>query len=109
MQCYNYEKYGHYASECRNVAVKEEKALCAKDGDNEEPTLLMMCDGGEDQEAWFVDTGASNHMTRKKSLFISLDKSFKVDISFGDARKVDVQGRGDILIQAKNGTHQFIT
>ena len=51
VQCYNCEKYGHYASECRNAAVKEENALCAKDGDNEEPTLLMICDGGEDQEA----------------------------------------------------------
>ena len=109
MQCYNCEKYGHYASKCRNAAVKEEKALCAKNGDNEEPTLLMICDGGEDQEAWFLDTGASNHMTGKNNLFISLDESFKGDISFGDARKVDVQGRGDILIQAKNGIHQFIT
>ena len=58
----------------------------------------MMCDGGEDQEAWFSDTGASNHMTGKKNLFISLDESFKGDISFGNARKVYVQGRGDILI-----------
>ena len=56
-----------------------------------------------------MDTGASNHMTGKKNLFISLDESFKGDISFGDARKVDVQWRGDIPIQAKNGTHQFIT
>ena len=90
VQCYNCEKYGHYASECRNAAVKEKKALCAKDGDSKEPTLLM-------------------NMTGKKNFFISLDESFKGDISFRDARKVYVQGRGDILIQAKNGTHQFIT
>ena len=51
MQYYNCEKNGHYNLECRNAAVKEDKALCAKDGDNEEPILLIMCNGGEDQEA----------------------------------------------------------
>lgn len=59
----------------------------------------------KNQEAWFLDTGASNHMTGQKNLFVSLDESFERNISFGDERKVQVKGIGNILILAKNGSH----
>ncbi|KAF2308357.1 hypothetical protein GH714_000231 [Hevea brasiliensis] len=91
--------------------VKGERAYCIKDEGDEESTLLLTCNAGEekDQEAWFLDSGASNHMTGKKNLFVTLDESVKSSISFGDNTKVAIKGKGDILIQTKNGAHQFIS
>ena len=31
VQCYNCEKYGHFASKCRKAGVKEDKAYCAQE------------------------------------------------------------------------------
>ncbi|XP_057996502.1 uncharacterized protein LOC131175844 [Hevea brasiliensis] len=113
VQRYNYEQMGHYALQCTNApaAIKDERAYCTKDEGDEESTLLLTCNAKEekDQKAWFLDSGASNHMTGKKNLFVTLDESVKSSISFGDNTKVSIEGRDDILIQTKNGAHQFIS
>ncbi|XP_048234351.1 uncharacterized protein LOC107262074 [Ricinus communis] len=71
--------------EVKYGAVKEDKVFCAKGEEDEQPTLLFSSDGneGKDQESWFLDTWM--------------------------IKEIVYEGKGDILIQAKNGSHQFIT
>ncbi|XP_015578123.1 uncharacterized protein LOC107261682 [Ricinus communis] len=97
--------------EVKYETVKEDKVFCAKGEEDEQPTLLFSSDGneGKDQESWFLDIGASNHMTGKKNLFMTIDESYNGSISFVDDKNIVYEGKGDILIQAKNGSHQFIT
>ena len=76
MKCYNCEKYGHFASKCRKAGVKEDKAYCAQE-EGEESVFLLTSHEEKDQEAWFLDTRARNHMTGKKYLFVSLNKTSK--------------------------------
>ncbi|XP_015575580.1 uncharacterized protein LOC107261375 [Ricinus communis] len=92
-------------------AVKEDKVFYAKSEEDEKPTLLFSSDRneGKDQESWFLDIRASNHMTGKKNLFVTIDESYNGIISFVDDKIIVYKGKGDILIQAKNGSHQFIT
>ena len=45
----------------------------------------------------------------KKSMFIDLDESISVNVSFGDNSKIPVKGKGKILIRLKDGTHKFIS
>jgi len=42
-------------------------------------------------------------------MFIELDESVGGDIVFGDATKIPVKGKGKILINLKNGKHEFIS
>ncbi|XP_077221918.1 uncharacterized protein LOC143855721 [Tasmannia lanceolata] len=81
-RCYNCRKFGHYASDCWYKDQVEEKSNLVKE---DEDVLLLSCDGDTgNQDAWYLDTGASNHMCGRKELFVELDESLRGQVSFGD-------------------------
>lgn len=43
-----------------------------------------------------------------KELFIELNKSTQGEVAFGDSSKIPVKGKGNIMIQTKNGDHNYI-
>ncbi|KAI9180068.1 hypothetical protein LWI28_000828 [Acer negundo] len=63
----------------------------------------------QNQDVWFLDSRASNHMTGRKDLFTELNKKVQGEISFDDLSKISVQGRRDVMIKQKNGDHAFIS
>lgn len=60
-------------------------------------------------DVWFLDTGASNHMTGAKGVFAKLDTGVTGTVKFGDGSVVDIQGRGMILFACRNGEHHALT
>ena len=58
---------------------------------------------------WYVDNGASNHMTGERSYFSELNESIKGKVKFGDGSCVDINGKGSILFEAKTGEHRLLT
>jgi len=79
--------------------VNEEEVLC----------LLLASKGEEDKGVWYLDTGASSHMSSNKEFFTNLDESIAGNIVFGDNTKVLIKGKGDILIRTKNSIHHLIS
>jgi hypothetical protein len=51
---------------------------------------------------WYLDNGASNHMTIDKAKFHKLDECTG-RVKFGDASVVQIMGKGLILFKCKNG------
>ena len=49
-------------------------------------------------DLWLLDSGCSNHMTGKKSLFSSLDSSVVMNIKLGDDSLVPTKGKGVIFV-----------
>ncbi|KAI5429547.1 hypothetical protein KIW84_034217 [Lathyrus oleraceus] len=52
---------------------------------------------------WYLDSGASNHMCGHKHLFKEMRKIEDGNVSFGDASKVKVEGKGTIRYLQKDG------
>jgi hypothetical protein len=58
---------------------------------------------------WFLDTGASNHMTGDAGVFAELDRRVSGTVKFGDGSYVDIQGRGTVLFVVAGGQHRALT
>lgn len=60
-------------------------------------------------DAWYLDTGVSNHMSGCKASFTELDSNLKGSVKFGDDSVVDICGRGMVLFTCHNGEHRVLT
>ncbi|KAJ4719135.1 Retrovirus-related Pol polyprotein from transposon TNT 1-94 [Melia azedarach] len=101
---------GQGQSRGRGHGRVEEKANYVEENNQGDETVLLAYkdNSGGQENTWYLDTGASNHMCGKRSMFVELDESTNGNVSFGDDSKIAVKGRGNIFIQLKDGRHQFI-
>ncbi|XP_066341609.1 uncharacterized protein [Miscanthus floridulus] len=51
------------------------------------------------REIWYLDNGASNHMSGDRLKFREFDQTFTGKVQFRDGFVVEIQGRGSILFQ----------
>ncbi|KAE8683109.1 hypothetical protein F3Y22_tig00111215pilonHSYRG00067 [Hibiscus syriacus] len=101
-----------HGQECRAPNNKiEEKANYVEEKTDGKKTLLLArkeTDGGQ-ANSWYLDSGISNHMCRRKDMFVELDESVSGNVSFGDDSTIEVKGRDNILIRLKYERQQFIS
>ncbi|GJW42241.1 zinc finger, CCHC-type containing protein [Tanacetum coccineum] len=48
---------------------------------------------------WYLDNGASNHMTGVREHFKELDEKVSGKVRFGDGSHIEIKGKGSILIE----------
>ncbi|KAJ4717099.1 Retrovirus-related Pol polyprotein from transposon TNT 1-94 [Melia azedarach] len=93
------EKAQHeVVEETIQIQVEEKANYVEEKNQGDETVLLAYKDNSGGQEnTWYLDTGASNHMCGKRTMFVELDKSTNGNVSFGDDSKIVVKGRGQLL------------
>lgn len=73
---------------------------------NEEHTTPKLTLGAEhkreDSNIWYLNNGASNHMTGQRSKFKELNEVVTGDVRFGDGSTVNIQGNGTVTFKCKN-------
>ena len=113
IKCYNCQKMGHFADECHAEKVKDEKSNLVEEFE-EESALMILSDSefserllqgnGDDVncDLWYLDIGASSHMTSVKSFFHFINKDEARNVNFGDGSSIKYEGRGTINVICKN-------
>ena len=67
------------------------------------PKLHLTGDSESSRDLWYLDNGASNHMTGDLEMFKTLDEKITGKVKFGDGSTVEIKGKGTILFQCKSG------
>lgn len=107
VECFKCHQLGHYQSECPDW---EKKANYAELGEEEELLLMSYVDSHETkrEEAWFLDSGCSNHMTGNKEWFSELEEGFRQTVKLGNDTRMAVVAKGSVRLQM-NDTIQVIS
>jgi hypothetical protein len=54
-------------------------------------------------DAWYLDNGASNHMSGNASMFRDLNEEIIAKVRFGDGSAMEIMGIRTLMFQCKNG------
>ena len=131
IQCYNCQRYGHFAYECRNakksredrayVAETTPAAAAASTSSSNTVTTMssllmavveevsdLLLHGSEGTSSnptlWYLDSRATNHMIGCREFFNDLDASTTGFMKFGDNSRIQIKGKGAIEVNQKNGS-----
>ncbi|XP_042006030.1 uncharacterized protein LOC121754790 [Salvia splendens] len=88
-QCKNCEKFGHEVKDCR--LHKKYQASFSEENECEE-NIFYACHVASEvkNEAWFIDSGCSNHMTGDEKQFRDIHRTIKSQVKLGNGELVDV-------------------
>jgi transposase InsO family protein len=105
VECYRCHKLGHFQSEC--PTWEEKDANYAAYDDNEE-VLLMAQENtptSARDEAWFLDSGCSNHMIGTREWLFDFDENIRESVRLGDDSRMLVKGKGKLKLCVNGITH----
>ena len=71
--------------------------------------FLVNGSGGDKIDGWYLDTGATHHMTGRREFYSELDSDVRGSVKFGDASAVEIKGVGSVVFIAKTGEHRLLT
>jgi hypothetical protein len=73
-----------------------------------EHKVLLDFDDEQQEMNWYLDTGASNHMTGYANIFSDYTRDIVGSMRFGDGSLVEIAGRGSIPFESKDGGHMTV-
>jgi len=66
------------------------------------PELHLTGEGFNTGNIWYLDNGASNHMTGDPAKFRELNRNVTGKVRFGDGSAVEIMGKGSVLFQCND-------
>ncbi|PON81118.1 Zinc finger, CCHC-type [Trema orientale] len=109
-KCFNCDKMGHRASDCRLPKKKKNEANLVDDitKDVEDISLSAVVSEvnlvGSNPREWWIDTGASRHVCSDKGLFTTFEPVENGEKLFmGNSSTSEVQGLGKVVLKMTSG------
>ena len=122
--CFRCDKKGHFASSCPDRLLKLQEAYENRADETQEADGLLMHEvvylnekniklkefeaNSESENVWYLDNGASNHMTGRRDYFKTMDETITGKVRFGDDSRIDIKGKGSILFVSQNGDKKIL-
>ncbi|XP_074369148.1 uncharacterized protein LOC141710363 [Apium graveolens] len=86
--------------ECRASKMEEMSHFTAAKEDKDVGTAMFLTYKGDEENkknVWYLNSGASNHMTGHKELFMEIDDTISGEVTFGDSSKIPMQDNSVIF------------
>ena len=122
--CFCCDKTGHYAYNCPDRLLKLQEV---HENDNESTReaeelmvheIVYLNEGNviprrfethtDGDNMWYLDNGASNHMSGNREFFSVLDEHVTGKVRFGDDSRIDIKGKGSIIFIGKEGKKKIL-
>jgi len=109
VKCFRCHELGHFATNC---SLKKSKKKSSRGAAGEalasqfelDFTLIACMVSSMIGSVWYLDNGASFHMTRVKELLNDLEeKDLQMHIEMGDNRRYSATGLGMVTFQREHG------
>lgn len=115
--CHYCHMEGHIRRECKKLA-KDRKQAEKKNRDTPQKVKMVKNNSSEvcfaignrlaERNLWFLDSGATSHMTNNATLLGELDTSCKDKISLADGNEVQANGIGSGVYRSLDGNGQTV-
>lgn len=97
--CYKCGKKGHYGSECSSKDKPKTKKSAPSDSKSVFSAVFLSRDSQSRSTDWYLDSGASCHMTPNKNWLLDLKKSPISEIVAANNDKMPVNGTGSVKLR----------
>eukprot|EP00257_Ricinus_communis_P022462 XP_015582191.1 uncharacterized protein LOC107262222 [Ricinus communis] len=104
IECFKCHKLGHYKFECPSW---DKEANYVEFNEEEEMLLMAYVElyQAKREDAWFLDSGCSNHMCGDKGKFSELNEEFSRMVKLGNNNRISVLGKGKVKLCIEGVTH----
>jgi hypothetical protein len=90
--------------------IRTQEVNCSSGGNVEwSGELHMGAEVKTKENIWYLDSGASNHMTGCIEHLTNLDTTIRGLVKLGDGSEVPIGGRGTMIIKRRSGEQRTIT
>ncbi|XP_013710330.1 uncharacterized protein LOC106414165 [Brassica napus] len=107
---------GRGRAQCPDCLLKLQEAQENDNTSTQEADELMMHEvvflnekNDLQENMWYLDNGASNHMTGDRRYFSSINNAITGKVRFGDDSRIDIKGKGTISCTDMNGESRKMT